>query len=522
MKNVIKKFNAKSLLTTGNILYFLLFSVIFIRIVMSTERLIPGGPVKYAIMIILWGILLLIGYLASKYFMQPKYRKLALFLLFLMQFLYVWAVHSETDSDAYVINYIAFNHACGFTHNLPGWDEYLSIYTNNIPATLVLLAFYHIWLPNTIVESWMFVAIMAALLSDLALFFIYKLVKSLLNEKWAFLSLIMSVFLISLSESATVLYTDIMALWTIPAALYFIVQAFCGKGFLRKLYAVAAGAVLAFGAWVKVQCIIVVIAVCIVMFLALLIERKSGSFRTLLLNGAALLFSLGFVLVILNMVSIKAEGKLGTDFVERNEMPVLHFVAMGLNAENGGGYLESDVEDMKATPGQDAKNALCMEKISERLNTMGASGLFRHIDQKLIEGMGRGTFTTSLVWRGYVLNYHMQARRIQNWTIVTNPQFQNLTAVWIQAGYLIIFLFSIVSAVISIRKKQYQEEPMKFYITSICRISMIGIALMVCILEMNFRYMYSMLPNMILLSLCSLYDLIGFATKKAALVRKKD
>lgn len=507
MKKITCNSRIKSLLTLGNAIFLILFSFIYIRIIMNTEKIIPGGSIKYLIMFSLWSLMLAGGYIISKYFTKQKYGKIALLLLFIIQLIYVWALYSETDSDAFFINYISYNYASGNSHLLQGWGEYLSIYTNNIPATIVLTAIYHVWLPNSIIESWAFVSLIAALFSDLALYFIYKLVKSLLNEKWAFVSLLMSIFMIGLSESSTILYTDIIALWTTPAALYALIQSFRSSSVLKRIYSFLAGTALAFGAWIKIQSIIVVIAVCIVILLALMTERKNSSFRPMLIISTKFITSFIVITLVLTAISTNVINKLGAEYVERNKMPVLHFIAMGLNNENGGGYLESDVEDMKATPGQDAKNALCKEKISERLNSFGFSGIINHIDHKLIEGAGRGTFTTSLVWRGNILNHHLQARRIQNWTVITNPQFHNITAVWIQCGYLLILFFSIVSAVFGLHSRQYQKERLKYYITSICRISMIGIAIMICMLELNLRYMYAMLPGMILLSLCSMENI---------------
>lgn len=88
----------------------------------------------------------------------------------LSQFVYVWAIHSQVSSDAYVIAYIAYHFAAGEFDALEGWwMDYLAVYPNNLPATEVVTLVFSVWLPDTLEQAWLLLSGVAALLSDLAL-----------------------------------------------------------------------------------------------------------------------------------------------------------------------------------------------------------------------------------------------------------------------------------------------------------------------------------------------------------------
>ena len=68
--------------------------------------------------------------------------------------------------------------------------------------------------------------------------------------------------MIALSESGSIFYTDIVALWTIPAALYILLRIKNTSFQKRWIRCCVAAAVLAFGTWTKPQVAVSVIALC--------------------------------------------------------------------------------------------------------------------------------------------------------------------------------------------------------------------------------------------------------------------
>lgn len=193
----------------------MLFGFIAIEAIANRSTLISGSCIKYIIMVIVW-IVLAVAFVFLMERLNLRYKKALLIAVLAMQLVYVWAVHSKVDSDAYVIAYIAYHFARGNLSVLEGfWREYMAVYTNNIPATAFIVLLFKIWIPDTIDQVWLMLSMTATLLSDIAVFFIYRLIKTIVGQRVAYVALLLCGALITLSEPSTVLYSDIIALWTI-------------------------------------------------------------------------------------------------------------------------------------------------------------------------------------------------------------------------------------------------------------------------------------------------------------------
>ena len=87
----------------------------------------------------------------------------------------------------------------------------------------------------------------------------------------------------------------------------------------------------------------------------------------------------------------------------------------------------------------------------------GSGGLAIHLNKKLIQGVGNGTFTQGKTWKGVLLNTSPTAVTIQNWFVVDTEGWKMVTSVWIQSGYLLIMLcitHSSLYALLSSKKKR--------------------------------------------------------------------
>lgn len=507
------------LLKCADLIFAALFAFVVVGVTRNTQSMIPGSIGRYITMCFLW--IILVGccvFLWRKFLRGKDYKRRLLLVAFALQAIYVWAVYSQVDSDAYVITYIAYHFVQGDLAALEGfWREYLAVYTNNIPATAVLTAVFTVWMPDTLEQAWLLLSMIAAMLSDIAILFIFKLVKTVVGETAAIVAMALAIALISLSEPSTILYSDIMALWTTPAALYAITRGRMGE----KRYIGAAGALLAIGSWIKPQSLIVTIAVGIMLILEWMGEPGKEQRKLVGKRGALLVGCFLIVLLGLSTITNAAVNLIGKEYVEQNEMPAIHFVAMGLNPETNGAYSEDDVVDMKSTVGHEAKMELCRSKISARLKDMGLLGFLKHIDGKLVHGAGNGTFTTAREWRGILLNESLQAVRIQNWTVIYETKFQEFTSVWVQCGYLFMLVLSLHSVIYALSAKRRETEPTQWFLTHVCRMTMIGTVLMLVVLERNLRYMYAVLPCMIFLTAYDLKKISDELRQKRAPYKNK-
>lgn len=69
-----------------------------------------------------------------------------------------------------------------------------------------------------------------------------------------------------------------------------------------------------------------------------------------------------------------------------------HFVMMGLNTVNNGGYLEEDVEFSRSFATKAERTEANVQVIRQRLHEMGLGGLGAHVVRKLLTDYGDGTF----------------------------------------------------------------------------------------------------------------------------------
>lgn len=507
---------AEMLRRFGNWIFVVVFSVVYIRILWKTTQIVPGSAGKYILFALTWVALL--GYISRHRARLPKEKHMQYIVIvfFFFQLVYVWAIHSQVSSDAYVIAYIAYHFVTGDFDALEGWwIDYLAVYPNNLPATEVVALVFSVWLPDTLEQAWLLLSGVAAMFSNLALFFIYKLVKSAISETAAVAAVLMAFATITISEPSTILYSDIMALWATPAALYAL---YCGQTRNKRYYA-AAGMLLAYGSWIKPQSVILTIAVCIGVVLEWLQTREWHRKQTLRSGALAVV---AFLIMTTCLFGIKnaAVDLIGKERVEQNEMPALHFVSMGLNPETNGCYSENDVLEMEAVLGHDAKVELAKSKIKSRLEELGAYGLLKHIDNKIVLGAGNGTFTSALEWRGTVQNHSLQAQRIQRWSVFAGENFSRYTAPWIQCVYLLMFAMSICSAVFSVSKRYREADKAVMLLADICRYFMVGVLLMLIFLERNLRYVYAALPCMIFLAAYSLEKVSVLFIQKKTVARK--
>ena len=503
LKNGTQIVNA--LLLIANSIFALLFLLVTVEAIVNTRNRIPASWIMYLFLCFLWCVLLLgvlIGYAKLPQCLRGKcYKRVAVLVLIVTQFFYIWCVYSQPDSDAYVVNYIAYHYVQGDLSTQPFfWTEYLSFYTNNMPITQLLILLYRLYLPDTLEASWLLLSLAAALLSDLAIFFTVKVTKVLLGERFAVAALVLSIPMLAMSESGSIFYTDVVALWTIPAALYILLRARKSEHMKFWVSCCAAGGIFAFGIWMKPQVVVALISIGIVWTLEIFrTKRTPVRYRRIQgLVGLETMFA-GCLFVLQLSTQAALDRIPGHDLVEKNQFPMLHFIAMGLNEEAFGTYNEQDVNETKAQIGLSAKKIFLTEKIENRLHSMGLKRFVVHLNKKLTFGTGNGTFTSGRTWRGIPLNTSSVAHAVQEWCIVDNEKWNEFSAVWIQTGYLLILVCVTHSVVYVLIKKKREQIEVVDRAMNVIRISLIGIILFLLLLESNLRYLYALMPLMIIL-----------------------
>ena len=255
----------------------------------------------------------------------------------LVQYVYIWGTYSVASSDCWVVHDFAFDFARN--SNIFMWYvEYFAMYSNNILLGMVSFAIQKIVPLACEQDMWFLMSCLACLLADLAIYWTLKLIVHNFGEGYYFISFVALCLLVGLSEEATILYSDILSLWTIPFAAYHIGVASATEGKSKTVMYIKAGAALGFGGSIKPQILIFLIAWLIVSLIRYFIQRNAATEMRAILVGVlvCVMVCTGWSYVgklwYCSNVAPRYE-EYPQEYLRDNNFPTLHWVNMGLNRD---------------------------------------------------------------------------------------------------------------------------------------------------------------------------------------------
>lgn len=504
----MKKTLSYCLLLFGQCLFVLVFGTLILQIIFSMKS--PDSifkdvsSAKMAIYALCIGGIL-ISFCSNKTMFFFKYGKgfmLGAWLVwFVLQGLYIYSTYSQTGSDSFVVSY----HAWNITHNLESDEffwQYFARYQNNIPLLILLLGCCKL-LGNLLSYSnlWMVLAITAALFADLAIYWTVKLSGAICKRKTSILfAFVSAVLFIGLSEEASIIYSDIAVLWTIPCSLYFYFMAFEKR---KKVFrnVVLSGIVIGLGGVFKPQVFVVAVSIFIIRGLYLIYWRNNKvsisnlkyliSFFTMMLFVYFSLFHISYYLY----ASILPEQYNGKNYLVEQKYPIAHWINMGLN-EYFGAYSVDDVDFTGNISGLEEKKTALKLSIRQRLENKSLKDLIVYENHKVVLAIQNGTFSQDMVWKGQLLNHSTLALRLQPYFVASYPQWKNGLGLIIQILYIFVIILCLYAEIRYLYSGIWFEESF----IQIMTVSLIGGICFIILLERNMRYFYSMLPILIVLT----------------------
>ena len=430
---------------------------------------------------------------------QNGLRRLLWALWILVQYAYIWGTYSVASSDCWVVHDFAFD----FVRNsnvFLWYTEYFSMYSNNILLGFISIVIQKLIPVFSIEDVWLITSFIAALLADVAIYWTLRLVVYNLGEEYYGIAFLASCLLIGLSEEASILYSDILSLWTIPFAGFHICKSLKETDQRRKyLDYLYSGWALGFGGAIKPQILIFLIAGAIVAIVRVGIQKKTFD--------AWKPFLLGILVCVVTCTCLANAGKQWfcdsvisrseenpQQYFEDTEFPLLHWMNMGLNEQSLGGYSLDDVEATKAIAGKEHKSAVLKESIRDRLANFGLFGYLKFVNKKVVFALQNGTFSEGVTWKGACINNEEIAKKIQNVFLSTSKNWKYSIAILIQVTYLGCLWCSSANAIFSLIKKEND-------IVQIAQITLLGDVIFLAMFERNMRYFFSVLPLLIFLAI---------------------
>lgn len=496
------------LLLFGQCLFLILFCILVIQIIFSmksSDSIFNDISVLKMLLYAMGigGILMYLACLKEKILL--KHRKELIIIVWLfwsaLQGIYIYATYSQTGSDSYVVNFFAWN----ITHNMESdsffW-QYFARYQNNVPLLLLLSGCYKlIGGLFSFEDSWIIIAIVSGLFADLAIFWTVKLSSAICEcDIGVFFSFISALLLIGLGEEATVFYSDIIALWTIPCSLFFYFQAFKKhKKVFRNI--ILSAIVIGIGGVFKPQVFLVAVSIFIIKglysihFLLNKIAISDFKYFVIFFSLMLVLYFCLYSTSVSWYTSILPEKYNKNDYLYEQKYPSVHWINMGLN-EYYGSYSEQDVEFTGNILGLEEKKTALKLSIKQRLEDRSLKDLILYENRKVLLAIQNGTFSQDMVWKGTLLNESSLAQCLQHVFVAIYPEWKSGLGLIVQTLYIYIIMLCLYVVFRQLQSGRWFEESF----TQVMTVTLIGGICFIILLERNMRYFYSLVPILIALS----------------------
>ena len=394
-----------------------------------------------------------------------------------------------------------------------GWSlgiaHYYSMYPNNL--LILLLETACIKLNN---EFGVFVGnynMMSAIIVDCvtiscACYLVYKVLTLHVKRNFAFGGFLVAVVLFGLSPWMSICYSDSLGI-VFPILTYYL-YAKPAKNTLRKwVNQICAVAISCVGYFLKPQCIIILIAVVLIEIIsAFRREAWKQIYKPLVLIIIA-----GMCLAVTSNILIKEYERIGVTLDPEKKFGMTHFFMMGMNAADGGGFSQSDVDYSYSFESKEERTAANIQKGIERLQEMGAAGYAKHLARKLLTTYHDGTFSWGIEGGFFVQvvdNANTRMAPFLKSLYYTDGSLHDVFKVVEQFLWISVLLFTLAAGLI----KQTEENKGEL---NILTLSIVGLTLFQMLFEVRARYLFLYLPVFCVLAVRGVENLFVMIQKRA-------
>ncbi len=394
------------------------------------------------------------------------------------------------------------------------WQWYFQAYPNNLTLAQ---AEYWILRANRALNLFrgdyelMALAAVNCLLSSLTCMLVYLTGRRMFSENAAVSWILwgLAVLLAGLSPWMVIAYTDSMGLIFPILDLYLYLRLTEAKTSRGKIFGWAFLLILGYcGYRIKPQALIMLIAIGIAELLRNLRPRDAAAFgKTASADFAASRYKkwMGLVLVLV-IVGIAIMGIRGEQnhwqtsrgFVSDSEksMDPLHYLNMGLNTEQDGAFLQSDLDRSAKFGTKAERDHYNLQSAGKRMKAMGANGLLKHLVRKMMVVYADGTFAWGCepdFWQTELPETNGAASRILRAFYYEDGAYYRVFETMEQAVWIFVLVGGWISSLKMLRKKGKSA----YYAMAL---ALIGITVFEILFEARARYLYLYAPVFVLMT----------------------
>lgn len=366
--------------------------------------------------------------------------------------------------------------------------EYYARYSNNSMFLMFLISYFkivHIWAGENLYKYICATIPLNCILVVLSIWFTYLTVCELWGEKQGGKVGCVMIGISPLYAYAAIAYTDVFAIFPVALILFGYARTKKKKSCEKKIWICFTAVIAIVGYKLKATLIIIIIAITIDLFLDFL--KKRTHFLDLIVFLAVCTIS--FIIVSsLNNWFLNKEG-ITEEMRYEEGFPVTHWVMMSLNADNSGGYVQSDVDYTNSIKGKKAKARANMETIQERLHKRSYQENLHYILCRKVGRMwGEGDYNAS----NYVSRKPLSNNIIRSGFSMDGKY--NMIYLFITQLCHLYILFAITFLGVKCNVTKNNQEYFLY------KIIFIGVFLFFLIWECNSRYLLVFLPVICILT----------------------
>lgn len=367
------------------------------------------------------------------------------------------------------------------------YPEYFMRHPNNQFWLVCLIAFFNmIHILTSDVDFYVYKGIsmiMGVLLVQIAILFIYKTAKLIWDEKRALLVGIFALLYVPFYLYAMYLYSDTPGLCIASLLIY------CTTKLQKKqrsgqksFFTIGIISILAsLACYVKLFVFIIFVAIIVIGLL-----KNNIKSMIISIGVSAVFFGISYILI----------GNLTASCLQFDEQeakcyefPPTHWIMMALNTT--GGFNQEDVDFSISYDTYDKKKEANIIKIKERLANMGVDGTVKHI---LYTKQIRTWADSCLGGDNYVSRKPIWEHSPCQEIFSINGKLHWLCLIYTWMIHITILTGLVLSAILSVRENVTKQKLLME------RIAILGLFLFLSIWECNPRYLFTMIPAMILVA----------------------
>lgn len=330
----------------------------------------------------------------------------------------------------------------------------------------------------------------------------YIIAKNIFSCYKAILSLIVMVCFIPLYLYIPIIYTDTFSMPFGLLILYFYIKLYKTSEARNKallLFFITLSAFIGY----KLKTSIIIILIGIIIHIFLTKQLKEFIKVTGIIVILFLIFNNAFSIYLKNCSYFSYSY---TETKDKN-FPYQHYIMMGLNEGNFGGFSGEDQEDtLKYLEGKN--NRECKEHnidiIRERIQNMGIYGLFSHLTKKAVWTWGDGLYVSDMMLLRNPISNSLLYKLITEKGIV-----RTIISYISQVLQMLLLLLLICSSIKDIVKKNKN-----IMVIDSMKISIFGVFILLLLWETSSRYLINFIPVCILVAVDGLGYLMSILTNR--------